>query len=149
MIEIIYDDILNANTDIIVHQVNCMGVMGAGLALFIKKEYPRAYKVYRNACIRNDKKSLLGKIQMVSVGDGKFICNMFAQLEYGRNKVQTDYNAIEECMDKIYTFAKLNNLTVAIPYNIGCGLAGGDWNTVKSIIESRFKDKSIVKFYKK
>lgn len=35
-----YDNILNSTETILVHQVNCMGVMGAGLALQIARKYP-------------------------------------------------------------------------------------------------------------
>lgn len=147
-IEVIEANILTAKEDIIVHQVNCLGVMGAGLALQIKRKYPLVYDKYKIACINNESKDLLGKIQMIKVDNNKIICNLFGQLNYGRNKIQTDYEAINKCYDKLYRYAKLNNLTVAIPYNIGCGLAGGDWAKVLNIIENRFKDKSIIKIYK-
>ena len=147
-IEVIYDNILTAKEDIIVHQVNCQGVMGAGLALAIKRKYPEVYDRYKIACSTIEPEDLLGKIQLIKTYDGKIVCNLFGQLNYGRNKVQTDYEAITICFDKIYKYAKLNNLTVAVPYNIGCGLAGGKWTRVLNIILKRFKDKSIVKLYR-
>lgn len=147
-IEVIHGDILTAKEDIIVHQVNCQGVMGAGLALAIKRKYPNVYDKYKIACNTMQPEDLLGKIQLIKTHDNKMVCNLFGQLNYGRNKVQTDYEAITMCFDKIYRYAKLNNLTVAIPYNIGCGLAGGNWTRVLNIILKRFKDKSIVKLYK-
>ena len=33
--------------------------------------------------------------------------------------------------------------SVSIPYNIGCGLAGGDWNIVSKMIEEIFGQSSI------
>lgn len=148
MIEIINADILKAKEDIIVHQVNCQGVMGAGLALAIKNKYPLCYKKYREACVTNNPEDLLGKIQILKMPDGKIIINMFSQLKYGRNSRQTNYDVMMTCLDKVYKYAKINNLTVAIPYRIGCGLGGGSWPIVSSIIKNRFKDKSIIKFYK-
>ena len=39
-IPVIRGDILRSDTDIIVQQVNCQGVMGAGLAKQIASQYP-------------------------------------------------------------------------------------------------------------
>ena len=143
-IEVICDNILTAKEDIIVHQGNSSW----GDDEWIKRKYPEVYDKYKIACSTIEPENLLGKIQLIKTYDGKIVCNLFGQLNYGRNKVQTDYEAITICFDKIYKYAKLNNLTVAIPYNIGCGLAGGKWTRVLNIILKRFKDKSIVKLYR-
>lgn len=148
MIEVIHANILTAKEDIIVQQVNCRGVMGAGLALAIRKKYPEVYDKYMIACNTVNPEDLLGKVQKVITYDNKIIINMFSQLNYGRGSVQTDYEAMRKCLYKIYLYAKLNKLTVAIPYNIGCGLAGGTWAKVLNIIDKTFKDKSIIKLYK-
>ena len=67
-------NILDSDADAILHQVNCQGVMGAGLAKQIRGRYPNVYEKYKNACV-NDKREcktlgvshsmLLGKIQVV------------------------------------------------------------------------------------
>ena len=41
------------------------------------------------------------------------------------------------------TVAPAYNLPVYIPYGIGCGLAGGDWETVEFIIKIIFKDSPV------
>ena len=64
---------------------------------------------------------------------------MFAQDGYGRGEIQTDYKAFENCVKNLKEKAEEHNLTVAMPYNIGCGLAGGDWNVIFSILEKYFK----------
>lgn len=147
MIEVINANILTAKEDIIVQQVNCMGVMGAGLALAIKKKYPIVYDRYMSLCSIMEPEELLGRVQSIEI-DNKTIINMFSQLKYGRGSKHTDYEAMKKCFYKIYLYAKLKGLTVAIPYNIGCGLGGGSWPIVLNIIEKSFKDKSIVKIYK-
>ena len=43
-------NILKAKTQAIVNPVNIMGVMGAGLALQIKKKYPVVFESYKQAC---------------------------------------------------------------------------------------------------
>lgn len=37
-------------------------------------------------------------------------------------------------------WAENNNLSIAIPYGIGCSIANGDWNKVYKIIEKVFED---------
>lgn len=122
-------DILTADENIIVHQVNNLGVMGAGLALQIRKKYPKVFEAYRKTAQE------LGKVQLVKIGENKYICNMFSQNGISRHKRTTNYEAMEECIATIVEYAKENEYSIAIPYKIGCGLAGGDWNKVKDIIE--------------
>lgn len=40
-------------------------------------------------------------------------------------------------------WASNNNLTIAMPYGIGCGIANGDWNIVCKIIEEIFSDYNV------
>lgn len=44
---ILYGDILNSTSSILVNPVNCKGVMGAGLAKQFKQKYPKMYLRYR------------------------------------------------------------------------------------------------------
>lgn len=50
---------------------------------------------------------------------------------------------LEQCLETVKEFAKINKLSVAIPYGIGCGIANGDWNIVSKIIENVFSDYGI------
>ncbi len=47
MINEIHGDVLNTVDSIIIHCVNCQGVMGGGIAAQIKRRYPEAYDVYK------------------------------------------------------------------------------------------------------
>lgn len=141
MITIIEGDILSAEEEVIAHQVNCRGVMGAGLAKQIKKKYPVAFKEYKEKCNEfENREDLLGTAQVVSVGDNKQIANLFAQLTYGTKKKQTDYDALRKALSDLKSFLKQYNLSLALPFGIGCGLAGGDWEIVSSMIEEIFED---------
>ena len=160
MIEYVKGNILDSNADAILHQVNCQGVMGAGLAKQIKERYPNVYKKYKNACV-NDKNerqahgfthsSLVGKIQVVHkedylIGDPnadpQVIVNVFAQEFFGRDKRYTDYDALQSCLHKVNK--RFAGKTVAIPYLMGCGLAGGSWDTVLSIIAAELCDCDVI-----
>jgi len=144
MIKIINGNILNADEDIIGHQVNTKGVMGAGLAKQIRNKYPLVYANYKELCGDNKYRSLLGTSQYVDVQD-KTIVNMFAQDGYGTSKIQTDYKALKLCLEGIIysvttDYCLLHNKSVALPFGLGCGLAGGDWNKVYGIIDEVFSN---------
>ena len=121
--------------------MNCAGVMGAGLAKQIKEKYPEVYREYKIYCSKHDiKEQMLGVTQYIKCHDGKIIANLFGQLGYGIYKPQTVYGALKNCLEILKQRVGQYNETIAIPYNIGCGLAGGDWNIVYSIIEEVFQD---------
>ena len=122
-------NIVTGNWIIFCHQVNCKGVMGAGLAKQIKDKYPEVYKEYLRV-----ENPTLGIILPVFTHDGRACINMFAQDGYGRDKRYTDYDAFKKCLDAIESFLKSHHVhedvQIAFPYGIGCGLAGGDWKIV-------------------
>ncbi len=64
---------------------------------------------------------------------------MFSQKE----NFDTDYLNMEIALEYLKAFAQKNNLSIAIPYRIGCGIANGDWNKVYKIIEKVFEDYSV------
>lgn len=138
MLKYIKGDLLKAEEFIIVHQVNCQGVMGAGVAKAIKHKYPNVYDFYKDK-VKYATKSLLGDVQFVYVED-KIIVNLFSQEHYyPRNKQHTDYNALKKGFEEIKLSFKQD---IAMP-KIGCGLGGGDWNTVSKIIEEVFDDRNV------
>src|SRR5215204_5095817 len=56
MLELVNGDLLKANTEAIVNTVNCVGIMGKGIALQFKQAFPKNYEVYREACQRGEVK---------------------------------------------------------------------------------------------
>lgn len=152
MIEFCNGNVLDADTDAIAQQVNCMGVMGAGLAKQIRSKYPAAYFDYKKAC---DKAyhplELLGDCQFCEIGGtvNKVIFNLFGQYRYGRDKQYTELSALKNAMEKMRAFCSLYDVkSVAIPYGIGCGLGGADWEDVYFLIKLVFEDSPIlIKIY--
>lgn len=144
-------DILKCEERILIHQTNCLGIMGSGVAKQIRAKSPRTYLEYREFCDRMTPEELLGKVQLV-VDDDKVYVNLFSQLDFGRKKRHTDYEAMDDGLRvlKVYLDTLYKDIDrIAIPYNIGCGLGGGDWSIVVGIIEGVFSnwDGTIV-FYK-
>lgn len=143
----IEDNIFNCTENIIVHQTNCQGVMGHGIALQVKQKYPEVYNAYHYYCKTNCAKDILGTSLICEANDGKYIANLFGQLNYGEG-LQTDYDRFKSALIEIHDFAKEHNLSVAIPYKIGCGLAHGDWNIVYNIINEVFFDDVQMNIYR-
>ena len=93
-VEIIYGNLLESNANLICHQVNCLGVMGSGVALQIKNKWPIVFAEYRNLWekYKNNIPYLLGMAQKVYLKeesefnqDPMYVINMFAQINYGKN----------------------------------------------------------------
>lgn len=123
--------------EIVVQQVNCIGVMGAGIAKAIRQDITDTdYAKYQNICKSNSPKDLLGKVTLIPSKSRSYrvYANVFAQASIGTDKIRTDYQALETELAKINNLAKDKNYKVIIPEKIGCGLGGGDWNVVHSII---------------
>ena len=134
-------DVLKSGADVIAHQVNCQGVMGGGIAKQIRELYPHVYDEYRDMCKQSrDGYDLLGISHWVQIDDDHYIVNMFGQHGYGRNDCYTIYPAFKVAlMHTVLICERLaaqtnSKVRLALPWNIGCGLAGGDWNVVYKII---------------
>lgn len=136
-------DLFTTTATIIAHQVNCQGKMSSGVALQVKKKYPSAYTEYLQKC-QNDN-TLLGQIQIITQSDGHIVCNMFAQDNYGYDgKQYTDTEALQCCFIKLKQYAAEKNISVAIPYKIGCCRGGANWDDeVYPVIENLFSDESV------
>lgn len=141
MITIVKGDILEASENIIGHQVNCQGVMGAGLAKQIRNKYPIVYKRYKDECDSVHPMILLGRTQFVPIGERKVVANLYGQLNYGRKEGirYTDYLGLYNALKSLRESAEASDITIALPYGIGCGLAGGEWDKVYKMIEAVFE----------
>ena len=142
-------DLLTSPVQIIAHQTNCQGIMNGGIARQIRSFYPEVYTNYVEF-VKSYKdcngKPPLGECLYVETADkSHIVLNLFGQDRYGRDKRYTDYEALKKSfVDGIlqlrYEFlnGEYENdlqLTIGIPYGIGCGLAGGDWNVVSKMLE--------------
>lgn len=155
-IEIVYGDVLKSDADIVIHQVNCQGIMGGGVALAVAKRYPNVKKEYINYINNADvssSKELLGNVLMVDTFDDKVIANVFGQDKIKRSFVSTEKHTVTDKLlqgiREVMEFAKQNNYSIAIPYEIGCVRGGGNWAEVEPLICEIFENQNVpVKFYK-
>lgn len=147
-IKIIHDDILNATQNVIIHQVNCQGRMGAGVAKAISTKWPVVRTQYLKFCEGKAPEDLLGEVNLVKINDSwgsdcQYVANAFAQLNFRKkndigNVCCTSYDAFHRCMSKIVNEFNHHSVSYAMPYGIGCGLAGGKWNIIMEILDDIF-----------
>lgn len=138
MIHVIKGDLLKSDCQVVGHQVNCQGVMGAGLALAVATEYPMVYHQYKQL-LRERGLHALGMCQLVQVDDDRWVANLFGQNRYGRGKQFTSYPALRSALEQLRDEAPVG-AKIGLPYGIGCGLAGGQWSVVKEMLGEVFVD---------
>lgn len=137
MIELRRGDILKADADAVVNTVNCVGVMGRGIALQFKKAFPDVHRAYVAACKRGEVEP--GRVQTFDLNRFErphYVIN-FPTKKHWRGKSKMEY--IEEGLDALVEeVSRLGVPTVAIP-PLGCGLGGLEWHEVRSRIERAFE----------
>lgn len=131
-------NLFDSKADVLCHQVNTYGVMGAGIAAEVKKRFPDVYTTYRELCKTFDAESLHGEALILPADNrkGQYIANLFGQTDWG-----TNYKSLEAALRKVAAWMDENEKkTVAVPYKMSCGLAGGNWDIVRGIISSVFEE---------
>lgn len=130
-------NILRVKRGIIVHQCNAQGKMGKGLAKSIVDKWPYHLRDYQEILTPDYQrgKSHMGKVVFSLVGEDLLVAGIIGQQFYGNDKFcYTDYAALQRGFREIASIAMEFDLPIHYPL-IGCGLAGGDWNTVRHIID--------------
>ena len=153
MIREVQGDLLKCDADILCHQTNFSGIMGGGIAASIRETVltDRQYREYQSICAEKGK-ALLGTVQYLPAKGGKTIANLFSQNDWNAGPVLTNYEALRACLNAVESYAREHGNTVALPGFIGCGIAGGDWKTVREIIEEVFRESPVdctIVFWKK
>lgn len=134
MIEYRRDNLLKADVEALVNSVNTVGVMGKGIALQFKREFPENFKAYERACKKGEVKT--GKMFTVPVGkltNPRYIIN-FPTKEHWRGKSRIEY-VKDGLEDLIREIKRLDIGSIAIP-PLGCGVGGLDWSEVRPLIEA-------------
>ena len=130
-------DISRADAEAIVNTVNCVGIMGRGVALQIKKEFPKNFKAYKVACERGEVQP--GKMFVFETNmftNPKYIIN-FPTKKHWRNKSRME--DIESGLEALVnTVQRYEIRSIAIPA-LGSGNGGLDWNKVRPRIETALR----------
>ncbi|MCR8848156.1 macro domain-containing protein [Rossellomorea sp. SC111] len=129
----------------IINTVNCVGVMGKGIALEFKKRYPENFQLYKTKCAK--KELTIGNSFVYEIPNSdttNFIIN-FPTKKHWRNPSKIEY--IEEGLDNlIKLLVEYNIKSLAMPA-LGCGNGNLDWNNVKPLIEKKLQPLKNVKIF--
>ena len=130
-------DLLKSEADALVNTVNCVGVMGKGIALQFKKKWPDAFKAYKKACDRGE--LCPGMMHLHDLGQlaGKpYYIIHFPTKDHWRGKSKVSY--VEDgLVELIKTVKSLGIKSIAIP-PLGCGNGGLSWALVEKLIREAF-----------
>ena len=136
MIDLTRGNILQADAEALVNTVNCVGVMGKGIALQFKNAFPDNFKAYERAC-RNDEVRL-GQMFIVPTNrmvNPKYIIN-FPTKQHWKGK--SDLKDIKVGLEAlVHEFQRLGITSIAIP-PLGCGNGGLEWSEVAPLIRAAF-----------
>lgn len=138
MIEFVSGDFFDFEADIRVNTVNCVGVMGAGVALAFKNKYPEMFKEYALACKRGEYEPGCPKVWRMSdmFNQGLEIVNFPTKNHWRR---PSEYKYIEDGLVWLGRFLSARpGAKVTLPA-LGCGHGGLDWNIVKNMIKSHLE----------
>lgn len=135
--------------DVVAHGCNCMCQMGAGIARTIKHEFPQAYEA--DCRTRKGDRTKLGTCTWADFETEHghlIIVNAYTQYDYRGQGVLVDYDAVRNCLRWIA--ARCGGKRIGLP-RIGAGLARGDWDVIRKIIEEELghMDVTIVEFIEK
>jgi len=165
----IYGDLIALATDgvfdVITHGCNCFCAMGAGIAPQMDLAFGCNHYQYEHDEFKGDinklgqiaygstyikpgeipRAYLVDKTNKLWESEGWqkiIIVNSYTQYHYGKNHADgvekpLDYEALTLCLRKINK--KFSGKHIGLP-QIGAGLAGGDWNRIKQIIQKELKD---------
>lgn len=131
-------DLLTEKSDAIVNTVNCVGVMGKGIALQFKQRWPKNFREYEAASKRKQIKP--GKMFIYDRGTWerpRYIVNFPTKIHW-RGNSKLEY--IEEGLrDLVKQIKHLGIKSISLP-PLGCGNGGLDWDDVRELVFAAFKD---------
>ena len=137
MIQLQQGDILKAEAEALVNTVNCVGVMGRGIALQFKKAYPDNFKMYKAVCDRKELRP--GRMLIYDTNRlvmPRYIINFPTKRHWrGKSRIEDIEAGLKTLAEEV---GKRGIRSIAIP-PLGCGLGGLDWNIVRSMIEKTFE----------
>ena len=138
MIELTRGDILRAEAEALVNSVNCVGVMGRGIALQFRKAFPENFRAYKAVC---DKGELRPGMMLVHdlgrLTNPHYIINFPTKRHWRGNSRMGDIDSGLEALVEEIRQRRIHS--VAIP-PLGTGLGGLDWPQVRVKIEQAFSE---------
>jgi O-acetyl-ADP-ribose deacetylase (regulator of RNase III) len=130
-------NLVTSHLDAITNTVNCVGVMGKGLALQFKTHHPDNFQAYAKACSQGLVRP--GKMFIFSTGKPapRFIVN-FPTKRHWRDgsRLEDIASGLKALKEDI---VELGVTSIGIP-PLGCGCGGLDWAVVREMIEEELTE---------
>lgn len=129
MIEFKTGDILKADVEALVNTVNCVGIMGRGIALQFKNDFPENFKAYEAACAREEvQPGRMFVFETRTLTNPKLIINFPTKRHWrGKSRIEDIDSGLTALVDEI---RRRGICSIAIP-PLGSGLGGLDWADVR------------------
>lgn len=138
MIKYLTGNILDSTAQALVNTVNTVGVMGKGIALQFKNQFPNNYKIYKKACENKELKigDLLITEEESLLSGKKLIINFPTKTHW---RYPSEYEYIEKGLAALVNVIQEKKIeSIAIP-PLGSGNGGLDWTKVRAMIESKLQ----------
>lgn len=136
-VQVVRGDLLKQHdVDAIVNTVNCVGVMGKGIALQFRNKWPTNFEAYERACKAGEVR--LGRMFVFDAGayaQPHYIIN-FPTKKHWRGKSQLSFIK-DGLVDLVAQVRQLEIRSIAVP-PLGCGNGGLEWSDVRPLIEEAF-----------
>jgi O-acetyl-ADP-ribose deacetylase (regulator of RNase III) len=134
MLHYVTGDMFQSTYDAIVNTVNCVVVMGKGIALACKQKYPDNFIAYRQFCAQHK----LKPGNLFVYGTSPVIINM-ATKDHWRNPSQINYivNGVNHLAAWLQSNPQVKTIAMPKP---GCGCGGLNWANIKPIMNNALKN---------
>lgn len=136
MIEPRRGDILKADAEALVNTVNCVGVMGKGIALQFRDAFPENYKTYKAVCGRGElQPGVMLVHDLRRLHNPRYVINFPTKRHWrGKSRLEDIEAGLVALVAEV---KKLGIRSIAIP-PLGSGLGGLEWRQVRPRIEEAF-----------
>lgn len=131
-------NLFEAKAEALINAVNCVGVMGKGIALQFKQKFPADYfDAYKIACQNGE--LAIGKVQVYKLKNDqtkpRYIINFPTKNHWREpSKIEDIESGLQSLVE---TVERYEIKSIAMPA-LGCGLGGLDYDKVKLLIEKAF-----------
>ena len=138
MLKLAEGDLLKASTEAIINTVNCVGVMGKGIALQFKQAFPANYEAYRRACEAGEVS--LGEMFVFDTGSMIFPRYIINFPTKGHWKARSRLADVASGLDDLRrVLIERRIASIAVP-PLGCGNGGLDWADVEPLIREKLSN---------
>lgn len=138
MIEYKTGDILSEEAEALVNTVNCVGVMGRGIALQFKRAFPENFKAYEARCKRNEMQpGCVFVFETDELFSPRYIINFPTKRHWrGKSRIEDIESGLVSLVEEIQS---RGIRSIAIP-PLGSGLGGLDWTEVRTRMQGAMEE---------